>query len=139
MFEKNEIGMLFDGTSSAYKNRCFSFLDILCNDKDLEKAAKYLAPGCILIHEDFPAVKGAEAFIDNWDKNLSTMPRYSKDIQDMVVEFDPEERGIARVWVYSRISGLPNNEVRDSIDMMRFTPDGLFLESKDVQRPIEVP
>lgn len=134
MFERNEIGTTFDGTPKAFKDRCFTFLVVLCNDKDMEAAAAYLAPDCILIHEDHPPVRGPEAFIGIWKKNLAGMPDYHKDIKDMVVEMEPGAAGIARVWVYSRIQGIAKDAVTDSIDMMRFTSDGLFLESKDVQR-----
>jgi len=50
------------------------------------------------------------------------------------VELGQEPDGVARVWVYSRISGITPGVTRDSIDMMRFTRDGFFLYSKDVQR-----
>lgn len=143
MAEQNKIenteseNQAFNGSPAAFKERCFTFLNILCNDKDLEKAAGYLAPDCILIHEDQATVRGPKAFLDVWQKNLASIPDYHKDIKDMVVEINAEDKGVARVWVYSRINGLGNGEVRDSIDMMRFTADGLYLESKDVQRAIK--
>ena len=52
----------------------------------------------------------------------------------MVIEMEPAAAGVARVWVYSRIQGIAENSMTDSIDMMRFTAEGLFLESKDDQR-----
>ena len=136
MFNRNEIGTEFTGTPEAFKDRCFTFLDVLCNDKDMVRAAAFLAPDCTLIHEDHPPVTGAKAFIDIWKKNLARMPDYHKDIRDMVVEMEPGAAGIARVWVYSRIQGIEKDAITDSIDMMRFTAEGLFLDSKDVQRTI---
>ena len=56
----------------------------------------------------------------------------------MVVEMEPGIAGAARVWVYSRIQGIAKDATTDSIDMMRFTAEGLFLESKDVQRVTKV-
>ena len=137
MFGKNKVGDPFDATPQAFKDRCFTFLNVLCNDKDMAKAAAYLATDCTLIHEDHPPVSGPKAFIDVWMKNLASMPDYHKDITDVVVEMEPGPAGVARVWVYSRISGIRNSASTDSIDMMRCTADGLFLESKDVQRTIK--
>ena len=127
----------FTGTPAAFKERCATFLVVLCNDKDMEKAARYLAPDCVLIHEDHPPVKGPKAFIDVWQKNLAGMPDYHKDIKDMVVEMEAGDQRIARVWVYSQITGIVPGATTDSIDMMRFTAEGLFLESKDVQRTVK--
>jgi hypothetical protein len=127
----------FNGTPDAFKERCYTFLNILCNDKDMKKAAEFLDPDCILIHEDHDSVHGAQAFIDTWKANLDRMPNYHKDIKDMIVEFLPGDEGMARIWVYSRISGITEGSLTDSIDMMRFTPKGLFLQSKDVQRTIK--
>ncbi len=134
MVKRNAIGTTFGGTSEAFKDRCFTFLDILCNEKDMEAAATYLAPDCILIHEDHSPVKGPKAFIDVWKSNLVKMPDYHKDIEDLVVEMESGSAGVARVWVYSRIKGIAKDAVTESVDMMRFTANGLFLESKDVQR-----
>jgi hypothetical protein len=128
--------MPFTGTADAYKDRCFTFLNVLCNDKDMKKAATYLAPDCVLIHADHPPVKGSKAFIEMWEKNLAGMPKYQKDIEDIIVETLPEDKGVARVWVYSQIAGIKEGAMTDSIDMMRFAPNGLFLESKDVQRTV---
>ncbi len=137
MFKRNEVGQVFGAQSQDFKDRCFTFLDVLCNDKDMEKASAYLAPDCLLIHEDHPPVRGAREFIEVWMKNLASMPGYHKDIRDMLVEIEPDGASVARVWVYSRIEGIAQDAVTDSIDMMRFTADGLFLESKDVQRTIK--
>ena len=138
MFKRDAIGTTFGGTPEAFKHRCFTFLDILCNDKDMEAAATFLASDCTLIHEDHPPVEGPKAFIDVWKRNLAKMPDYHKDIRDMVVEMEPGAAGVARVWVYSRIRGIAKDAVTDSVDMMRFTADGLFLASKDVQRTTKV-
>ena len=127
-------GEAFKGSPFAFKQRCFTFLYILCNDKDLKRAATYLAPNCVLVHEDGAPVDGPENFISAWGKNLRAMPEYHKDMKDMVVEMDQTQNGSACVWVYSQISGMKPGVVRDSIDMMRFTAEGLFLYSKDVQR-----
>jgi hypothetical protein len=131
---KEPEGYVFKATPEGFKQRCYTFLYILCNDKDIKKAGTYLAPGCVLVHEDNPPVKGPEAFLDIWGKTLKAMPGYHKDMQDMMVELGQEPNGVARVWIYSRISGITPGVVRDSIDMMHFDPSGLFLYSKDVQR-----
>jgi hypothetical protein len=65
------------------------------------------------------------------------MPDYRKDIRDIVVELGHEPDGAARVWVYSQIRGITPGVVRDSIDMMRFSSEGLFLYSKDFQRDVK--
>ena len=54
------------------------------------------------------------------------------------VESDAKPENGARVCVYSGISGIEDN-VMDSIDMMHFTADGLFLDSKDAQGTIGGP
>ena len=131
---KEAPGEPFQPTPEGYKQRCFTFLYVLCNDKDMKLAATYLAPDCVLVHEDAPPVRGAEAFISTWGTTLKKMPNYHKDMQDMMVELGQEPGGVTRVWVYSRIDGITPGVVRDSIDMMHFTADGLFLYSKDVQR-----
>jgi SnoaL-like domain len=131
---KEPEGHVFDATPEGFKKRCYTFLYILCNDKDMKMAGAYLAPDCVLVHEDNPPVKGSEGFLTTWGKTLKAMPGYHKDMQDMMVELGQEPNGVARVWVYSRISGITPNVVRDSVDIMHFTHDGLFLYSKDVQR-----
>jgi hypothetical protein len=98
--------MPFTGTPAAFKERCAAFLVVLCNDKDMEKAARYLAPDCVLIHEDHPPVKGPKAFIEVWQKNLMGMPDYHKDIKDMVVEMEARDQGEAQVCFYSQIIGI---------------------------------
>ena len=130
-------GHIFEATSAGFKQRCYTFLYILCNDKDMEVAGEYLAPDCVLVHEDHPPVKGSEAFLATWGKTLKAMPDYYKNMRDMMVELGQEPNGVARVWVYSQISGITPGVLRDSIDMMHFTQDGLFLYSKDVQRDIK--
>ncbi len=135
--KSNATNAPFNGTPAAFKERCTTFLVVLCNDKDMEKASSYLAPDCVLIHEDHPPVKGPKAFIEVWQKNLASMPDYHKNIKDLVVEMEEGDEGVARVWVYSQITGIVPGATTDSIDMMRFSADGLFLESKDVQRTIK--
>jgi hypothetical protein len=135
-FEREPAGNAFGGTPGDFKNRCYTFLVILCNDKDMAKAATYLAPNCVLVHADFPPVHGPDAFIAMWEQNLAKMPNYYKDVQDMVVEME-KAHGVARIWVYSQISGIEDGALTDSIDMMHFTAEGLFLDSKDVQRTIK--
>ena len=107
---------------------------VLCNDMSMGDATGYVAPDCVLIHEDHPPVRGPRAFIDVWQNNLAAMPDYHKDIRDMVVEMEPGAAGVGSVWVYSRIQGIAKDTVADMIDVMRFTADGSFLDSKDVQR-----
>ena len=136
-FEREQDGEVFGGTPDDFKNRCYTFLVILCNHTEVDNAASYRAADCVLVHEDFPPVRGPEAFIAAWKQNLAKMPNYHKDIKDMVVEMDKESDGVARVWVYSRISGIESSGLTDSIDMMRFTAKGLFLDSKDVQRAVK--
>ena len=132
--EKEADNQTFTASAEAFKQRCYTFLYVLCNDKDMHRAGTYLAPNCVLVHEDQPPVQGSEAFLDTWGKTLESMPGYHKDMKDMMVELGQEPDGVARVWVYSRISGITPGVTRDSIDMMHFTRDGLFLYSKDVQR-----
>ena len=71
MFKRNVIGAEFSRTSDAYKDRCFTFLDVLCNQKNMEEAAAYLAPNCILIYEDHPPVRGPKAFIGRLEEKPS--------------------------------------------------------------------
>ena len=137
-FQREADGQEFGGTPADFKNRCYTFLDVLCNDKNLDRAARYLHPDCVMIHADNPPVHGSSAFLGAWGANLEKMPDYHKDVRDIIVELGgPSEA--ARVWVYSRISGINGDSLTDSIDMMHFTADGLFLDSKDVQRPLGKP
>jgi hypothetical protein len=132
-FDRETAAEAFDGSPRAFKNRCYTFLVVLCNEKNFDKAASYLHPDCVLIHEDYPPQAGADNFISSWKNLLKKMPDYHKTILDMVFEPDPDRPGGARVWVYSQITGI-SEKVRDSIDMMHFTGNGLFFDSKDVQR-----
>jgi hypothetical protein len=101
-------------------------------------AASGILPDCVLIHADNPPVHGSSAFPGVWGANLAKMPGYHKDVRDIIVELgDPS--AAARVRIYSRISGMQGDSLTDSIDMMHFTADGLFLDSKDVQRPLGKP
>jgi hypothetical protein len=43
-FERLTVEDHFDGSPAAYKNRCYTFLIILCNEKDLGAAFKYAYP-----------------------------------------------------------------------------------------------
>ena len=130
--------MAFSGTPSAYKDACATFLRILCNDKDMERARTYLAEDCTLIHEDFEPVHSADTFIKMWSKNLVHMPDYHKVIVDIVCELEEGSEKGAVLWVYSRISGIHGKDGKwtDSIDMMKFNAEGKFFYSKDVQRAI---
>lgn len=43
-----------------------------------------------------------------------------------------------KVWVYARISGLPNGEVKDTVDMLEWDEKGeKLIRAKDVQRTIQ--
>ncbi len=132
MFERDD-GRSFGGSPADFKNRCYTFLVVLCNDKDFDKVRQYLDPECVLIHEDNPPLKGPDAFVTTWQKTLEKMPNYHKNIRDMMHEPDPERPGAARIWIYSQITGITDT-VRDSVDMMHFTAEGRFLDSKDIQR-----
>jgi hypothetical protein len=163
-FERLTVEDHFDGSPAAYKNRCYTFLIILCNEKDLGAAFKYASPvshlrvqnliisnycstrylanDAILLHDDHPPVIGARNFIEAWGGNLNRMPNYHKDVRAIITESDDAPRNIGgmKVWVYSRIDGLGENHenARDSIDMMQFTRSGQFLSSKDVQRIVNL-
>lgn len=120
-----------------FKSTCAKFLRILCNDKDMARARSFLAEDCTLVHEDFPPIHGADNFIQAWSKNLLSMPDYYKTIVDIICELkDESKEGGAILWVYSRISGVHGKDgpITDSVDMMRFNQEGLFVYSKDVQR-----
>ena len=134
LFQRDD-GQRFVGSSKGFKNRCYTFLVVLCNDRDFKQVRLYLDPNCVLIHEDDPPLEGPDAFVTTWQQTLETMPNYHKSIQDMIYEADPERPGGARIWVYSQITGV-TDALRDSIDMMHFTSDGLFLDSRDVQRDL---
>ena len=138
-FEKEAPGQAFGGSPLDYKNRAYTFLDVLCNDRDFPRAHSYLDPNCVLIHADNPPVRGADEFISGWQQNLKQMPDYHKNILDIVVEPGDEHPGVAKVWVYSQISGITKDKLTDSIDMMHFSASGLFLDSKDVQRTVGRP
>ena len=49
---KEPEGRPFEANAEGFKQRCFTFLYILCNDKDMKKAGAYLSPDCVLVHED---------------------------------------------------------------------------------------
>ncbi len=113
-FKRDDRQTTFSGSAQEYKDRCFTFLDILCNEKDFERASGYIAPDCVLVHEDNEPVHGAENFIGVWKATLEKMPRYTKEINDIMLEVSPNKQGGARVWVYSTITGI-TDAVRDSI------------------------
>ena len=85
LFQRDD-GQRFVGSSKGFKNRCYTFLVVLCNDRDFKQVRLYLDPNCVLIHEDDPPLEGPDAFVTTWQQTLETMPNYHKSIQDMIYE-----------------------------------------------------
>lgn len=130
--------MTFSGTIEAYKDTCAAFMRALCNDKDMKLVRPFLAEGCTLVHDDMPPAQGVDDFIERWSKELEKMPDYHIKIIDIICEPAEEKERGAVLWVYSRITGIPEAKGRqvDCVDMMKFDADGKFFYTKDVQRTV---
>jgi hypothetical protein len=42
-----------------------------------------------------------------------------------------------KVWLFSKITGLPGGVFKDSVDRSVWDEEGKFVETKDVQRVLE--
>jgi hypothetical protein len=58
------------------------------------------------------------------------MPDFKIEVMNAIQEGN-------KVWLYSRISGLPGGVVKDSVDMTLWSDEGKLVETKDVQRVVE--
>ena len=112
------------------KAHAIELLNIWCNEKDIGKGIPYLHPSVTQIHDDEPPIQGADTFVARWKEFLKFVPDFKMDIKDVIQEGN-------RVWIFSRISGLPDGVVKDSVDMTVFDEDGKLLHTKDVQRVVE--
>lgn len=118
------------GASLDLKAHAIAALDEICNKRDFEKATTYLDPDMIQYHDD-STIKGAETFINTFKQILQHVPDFHLKVIDAVVEGN-------KVWVFSKISGLPNGDVKDSVDMLHFNDEGKLVMAKDVQRSVVV-
>ena len=64
---------------------------------------------------------------------LKVAPNIKVEILDTVAEVI-EDGG--KVWMLSRITGMPDAEEKESVDMMVFNSEGIVVASKDLQRAV---
>ncbi len=58
------------------------------------------------------------------------MPECKIEVKDAIWQAN-------KVWLYSRIGGLPGGVMKNSVDMTMWSDEGKLLEMKDVQRVVE--
>lgn len=122
-------------TATELKSTARTLITAICNDRNLDLAKSHNATSISMTHDDNPPITSVDDFLANWQKLLTFMPDFHLEILDMVAEVGEKTQG-GKVWVFSRIKGLPGGVKKDSVDMMDFDADGKFVRSKDVQRVI---
>lgn len=113
------------------KTPTIEFLNIWCNEKNVEKGLTYLHQDMTAVHDD-DAPRSLDNFIAGWKYIITSLaPEFKYDTKDIMQEGN-------KVWVYARISGLPNGEVKDTVDMLEWDEKGeRLIRAKDVQRNIQ--
>ena len=111
------------------KAHAVEFLD-RCKEKNLSKGATYLHKSMTAYHDDNPPVKGAGQFIAGWTKAIQFIPNFKIEVKDAVKDGN-------KVWLFSKITGLPGGVFKDSVDRSVWGEEGKFVETKDVQRVLE--
>ncbi|KAK4499512.1 hypothetical protein PRZ48_010027 [Zasmidium cellare] len=122
-------------TPESLKARGLEILKILCVDKAFDKMPGVLDSNVEAYHDDAPALVGREIFISHFQHILTAVPDMSYEIYDSVAELDKGGKG-GRVWIFSRLSGLPKGIQKDTIDMFDIDGKGQLVRMKDVQRAI---
>ena len=113
------------------KTQALTFIDLMCNKRDYEKAATYLSPDMEQYHDDREPIRGSETFLAGFKKMATQIaPGFHIEILDAVAQGQ-------KVWIFVRISGLPNGLVKEGIDMTTWSEDGKLLLSRDCQRVVE--
>ncbi|KAK7709076.1 hypothetical protein SLS57_008801 [Botryosphaeria dothidea] len=125
--------------TSAAKIKTFSkeILIGLCNTCNFTSPLfqKHVCPTFAAIHSDNPPSATWDDFLAKWQKTLTFMPDFHIDIVGAVAEVD-EDTQKGKVWVFSKMNGLPGGKTQDSVDMMDWAR-GICVRSKDVQQIIE--
>lgn len=115
--------------------RATSILTSLCNEpRDFAAASTYIDPYVTVQHEDNEPATGVEEFFQRWSEALDHLPDFHIEVKEACV--DEIQR---KVWVRSEIKGLPNGLVRESIDMMSFSENGMLTNNIDCQRVKRTP
>lgn len=110
-------------SSSHIKDIVVQFTEALCNEKDLEKAAKYLADDFIN-HRDSP-IRGRQANISAFSHFvLAPHPDYAFSIHKIVAEGDS-------VWVLGEVLPEPDSKSHFVVDIWRLA-DGKIFEHWEV-------
>lgn len=122
-------------TTEALRARGLEIINILCVDKVWDKMASVMAPNVEAYHDDGEALVGRDHFISHWQKAASALPDMAYHVYDLVAELDKVGKG-GKVWVFSRITGLPRGIQKDTIDMFDIDGNGQLVKTKDVQRAI---
>lgn len=88
-----------------------------------------ISPEVVVQHDDEAPVTSLAAFLDGWQRLVSSIPDFHLEIREAIV--DDRQR---KVWVRSEITGLPAGMIKESIDMMTFDEEGVLVRSEDCQR-----
>lgn len=122
-------------TADLLKSRAKTIMEGLVNDHSdptFPKLAPLIDASAVFTHSDWPGNE-RDALFKFLSGLTAEMPRFHVEIKDMIAEFD--ETG-GQVWIFSRITGGPEGDEVDSVDMMVFNDQGILIRSKDVQRAI---
>ncbi|KAF2164486.1 hypothetical protein M409DRAFT_25364 [Zasmidium cellare ATCC 36951] len=120
-------------TPESLKARGLEILRILCVDKAFDKMPGVLDPNVEAYHDDEAALVGRDNFISHFQHLLTAVPTFSYQIYDSVAELDKGGKG-GRVWIFSRLLGLPKGIQKDTVDMFDIDGEGRLVRMKDVQR-----
>ena len=66
---------------------------------------------------------------------LEFIPDFKTELIDIIAEVNGDRKG-GKVWTFSRVTGLPGGQSKDSVDMFKFDENGLATSFKDVQRAL---
>ena len=119
-------------TTEALAARGKHIITVMCITKDFNEMSNVLASNIEALHDDNPALVGADHFVSHFKAILEKVPSFTYEIHDVIAQLDA--KGGGKVWVYATLSGLPGGAKKDTVDMMDIDADGKLLKTKDVQR-----
>ncbi|KAH7048406.1 hypothetical protein B0J12DRAFT_700276 [Macrophomina phaseolina] len=97
---------------------------------DSPLAKKHLSPNFVSKHADEPETTTLQEFITKWQTAI--VPSMKVEVLDSVAEVEGDK---GKVWIYSRLSGVPGVQFVDSVDIMEWSGD-VCVSTKDVQRVV---
>ena len=118
-------------TTKDLKTPTLKWLEVWCNEKNVEEGLKLIHPSMTMTHDDGPT-RDRETYVAFWKYLIASVaPNFKYKAIDAVQDG-------RKVWVYARITGLPGGEAKDSVDMFEWDEQGeKMLKAKDVQRTVQ--